>query len=417
MPRLVRTLPQYRKHRASGQAVVTLNGRDHYLGPHGTKASRVEYDRLVIEYLSSGRSPSFGAAQHDLTVVELAAEYLQHAKAYYGTAKTSEYHRLLPVIRLLRELYGRFAAVEFGPLQFKAIRQRCIDSDWSRSYVNANMRRLVRMFRWAAAEGKITATIPQGLAMIPGLRRGRSEARETAPILPVDAIVVEATLPLLPAVVADMVRLQRLTGARPAEICILRPRDVDRSGDVWHYRPTSHKTQHHGRDRVILLGPKSQDVLLRYLARDAEAFCFRPCDSEAKRLAERHADRKTPLCCGNRPGTNRKRKPRKAPGDCYTTDSYRRSIAYACDKAFPHPTLGSVPRRKLPAAQLAELSKWQSDHRWAPNQLRHAAATEVRREFGLEAAQILLGHSAADITQIYAERDMTKGVEVALAIG
>ena len=42
MPRLVRTLPGYRKHKASGQAVVTLNGRDHYLGPHGTKASKRE---------------------------------------------------------------------------------------------------------------------------------------------------------------------------------------------------------------------------------------------------------------------------------------------------------------------------------------------------------------------------------------
>ena len=45
MPKLTNSVPKYRKHRASGQAVVTLNGRDHYLGPHGTKASRIEYDR------------------------------------------------------------------------------------------------------------------------------------------------------------------------------------------------------------------------------------------------------------------------------------------------------------------------------------------------------------------------------------
>lgn len=60
MPRLKDSLPKYRKHRASGQAVVTLGGRDFYLGPHGTKASRREYDRLIAEYLASGRSPSFG---------------------------------------------------------------------------------------------------------------------------------------------------------------------------------------------------------------------------------------------------------------------------------------------------------------------------------------------------------------------
>ena len=40
MPRLTRANPKYRKHRASGQAVVTLDGRDRYLGPHGTNASR-----------------------------------------------------------------------------------------------------------------------------------------------------------------------------------------------------------------------------------------------------------------------------------------------------------------------------------------------------------------------------------------
>ena len=71
MPRLVESRPKYRRHRASGQAVVTLNGRGHSLGPHGTKVSMREYDRLISEYLSSGRSQSFRAPQHDRTVVEL----------------------------------------------------------------------------------------------------------------------------------------------------------------------------------------------------------------------------------------------------------------------------------------------------------------------------------------------------------
>ena len=47
MPKLTYSLPKYRKHRASGQAVVTLNGRDFYLGPHGSKVSKMEYDRLI----------------------------------------------------------------------------------------------------------------------------------------------------------------------------------------------------------------------------------------------------------------------------------------------------------------------------------------------------------------------------------
>lgn len=74
MPRLTASLPKYRKHRASGQALVSINGRDHYLGPHGTKTSRLAYDRLVAEWLASGRSPSLGVAAAELTIVEMLAD-------------------------------------------------------------------------------------------------------------------------------------------------------------------------------------------------------------------------------------------------------------------------------------------------------------------------------------------------------
>jgi hypothetical protein len=40
MPRLKGSLLTYRKHKPSRHAVVTLNGRDYYLGPHGTKVSK-----------------------------------------------------------------------------------------------------------------------------------------------------------------------------------------------------------------------------------------------------------------------------------------------------------------------------------------------------------------------------------------
>jgi site-specific recombinase XerC len=54
---------------------------------------------------------------------------------------------------------------------------------------------------------------------------------------------------------------------------------------------------------------------------------------------------------------------------------------------------------------------------WHPNQLRHSFATEARRRFGLEAAQVSLGHAAADVTQVYAERDLTLAARVAAEIG
>lgn len=55
MPRLVQSVSKYPKHWAGGQAVVTINRWDRYLGPHGAKASKLNYDRLINEWLSSGR--------------------------------------------------------------------------------------------------------------------------------------------------------------------------------------------------------------------------------------------------------------------------------------------------------------------------------------------------------------------------
>ncbi|TWU29632.1 tyrosine-type recombinase/integrase [Bythopirellula polymerisocia] len=407
-------LPKYRKHRSSGQAVVTLNGRDHYLGPHGTKASKREYDRLIGEWLQNHRNPLFSPSD-GITIVELCARYWQHAKGYYvkDGRCTGENPSIRIALRFLREWYGKTQAADFGPLALKTLRQRMIDENQSRNYVNSQIGRIKRMFKWAVAEELIPPAVSQGLAALPGLRQGRSGARESDPVKPVEHDIVETTLPFLTTIVSDMVRIQRITGMRPAEVCLIRPCDIDRTGDVWLYRPSSHKTEHHGLQRIVFLGPQAQELMLRYLARGSEEYCFRPIDSEKKRLAKLHEIRVTPLSCGNSPGSNRKKKPKKTPGDRYITNSYRRAIHYACDKAFPHPELGSIVRKDMPSSQIAELKKWQSDHRWSPNQLRHAAATEIRREFGLEAAQIILGHRAADVTQVYAERDLAKGWEVA----
>jgi integrase len=409
MPVLREAVPKYRKHRATGQAVVTINGRDHYLGPHGTKASRLEYDRIVLEWLASGRSQSFGVAAAVVSITEIVVDYVEHARVYYGEGPNSELHRIRRVLKTVRELYGATPAANFDVLAFKAVRQKFIEDGLSRSFINASLARLVRMFRWAAAEGCLPAAVPQSLMLVPGLRRGRTIARETEPVTPVDDAIVDATLPHLSPVVADMVRFQRFTGCRPNEVCQLRPCDVDRSGDVWVYRPQSHKTAHHGHERVIFVGPQAQAVLLRYLARDAQAFCFRPCDSEAKRRAAIHAARKTPLSCGNRPGSNRKTTPKREPSDAYNPRAYHKAIRYACTKAFPVP--------KEIADDPAAVAKWKADHRWAPNQLRHSAATEIRKRFGLEAAQVVLGHAQANVTQVYAERDHALAARVAKEVG
>ena len=77
MPRLNHRNPSYRKHRASGQAIVTIGGRDIYLGPYGTKASKAEYDRVIAEWLARSRRPAIDP--NDLTIIELIAAFWEHA--------------------------------------------------------------------------------------------------------------------------------------------------------------------------------------------------------------------------------------------------------------------------------------------------------------------------------------------------
>jgi integrase len=419
MPRLLKAVPSYRKHRATGQAVVTLNGRDFYLGPHGTKVSKAEYDRIIGEWLQQGRQIHPVGGTGSLSVIELIVSYINFVRGYYRKdgQPTSEVESIRLSLKPVKSLYGRKPCSEFGPTALQVVRQAMVSDGLARKLVNQRIGRIKRMFKWGAAAELIPASIPQALSMVEGLKRGRTEAHETAPIKPVDDRIVEATLPHMPEVVADMVRLQRLTGMRPAEVCVVRPMDLERSGDVWSFRPASHKTDHHGKERVIHVGPQAQAILLRYLVRDAADYCFRPCDSVAKQLAARHAARKTPLCCGNKPGSNRIAKPKRTAGDAYCVNAYRRAIYRASDAAFPHPELSAVKGTELTQKQRVELRNWQAEHRWAPNQLRHSAATEVRRKFGLEAAQVTLGHSKADVTQVYAERDYALAANVARQIG
>jgi hypothetical protein len=122
MPRLSQQLLKYRKHRASGQAVVTLSGRDRYLGPHGTKASKAEYDRLCGEYLASGKA-LLQDKRDEITVVELLDAFWTHAKAYYGP-DSSEPHNYKTLIKRLRKSYGKTLVQEFGPLKLRRFATR-----------------------------------------------------------------------------------------------------------------------------------------------------------------------------------------------------------------------------------------------------------------------------------------------------
>ena len=306
---------------------------------------------------------------------------------------------------MVTDHYGRTPAAEFGPLALIATQNKLVERHLARGYINALVRNIRRMFKWGVSRQLVQPGVYQALAAVEGLKKGRTSARETQPVKPVEDVVVEATLPHLPSVVADMVRFQRLTGCRPGEVCNLRPMDLDRSREVWAFTPASHKTEHHEHSRIIFVGPRAQAILLPYLLRPADAHCFSPTESVERRNAARRARRKTKV----QPSqvSRKKARPERVPKDRYTRHSYRQAVDRAIEKANKTAADEAAQKGTDPVVL---------DH-WHPNQLRHTAGTDIRRQYGLEAAQVVLGHAKADVTEVYAERDHALAADVMRQIG
>lgn len=384
-------IPSYRLHRPSGQAVVTLSGRDVYLGPHGSEVSKAEYDRVVREWLTNNRQlPHRLGGGRTLSVAELMATYWAHVQKHYvkDGKPTGEQAAIKAALRPLLKLYGHVDVSEFGPQSLLACREEMIERGWCRYTVNKHVGRVRRMFAWATEREFVPGSVYHGLLAVKGLQRGRTAAKESPGVSTVKVEHVEAVLPHVSAPVAAMIRLQLAAGMRPGEVVLMRACDIERSETVWVYAPTRHKTEHHGHARTVPLGPEAQRILKPFLEdRDPEAFLFDPRQAEAARSARRRLQRRSKVYGGRARAEARAR----PPGDRYTRDSYRRAVQRACEQA-------GVPS-------------------WHPHQLRHNAATRLQREVGIEAARVVLGHQSPAVTEIYVERDLGLAKQVMARLG
>jgi len=387
--------PGHCRHKAKNLGYVRLSGRTFYTGRWGTEEAERRYERLLAEWLRSGKVlPGEDDDGSGYWIIDLIADYWEHTKSYYQKdgKPTKEVSNTRYALRPLKDLYGDLPAEDFSPSKLKVVRDRMIQTGWCRTLINQRVGIIKRMFRWGAEEEKVPGETAQALLCVRGLKRGRSEARETEPVQPVPEAHVRAILGYVSRQVAAMVKLQWLTGMRPGEVLQMRWGDVDRTGPTWLYRPASHKTQHHGKDRVVPLGPQAQEILQTFPKLDPGAPIFSPIEADREYRELKAAQRKTRVPPSQ---VARHKKamanPRRKLKETYDLASYRRAIQRSCDKA-------GIPR-------------------WSPNRLRHSAATRIRREHGLEVARALLGHSSMATTEVYAELDLNQAVRAMEASG
>ena len=379
----------------SNRAYVRWQGKKIYFG----KWESQEATRSFAAWLSSvATDPAAVRPGEKTTVAQCVERYLVFAEAYYSEdgVRSQEFLNVRAAMGTLLEFAGSAQdfAVDFGPLRLAEIQRRLAaqkknedssEAKYARTSINARIHRIRRCFRWCAAQELIPASIVTALDMVPGLKMGRTQAREPEPVESVPISVVRATLPFVSPTVGVMFRVQMLCGMRPQDVCRMTTGAIDKTKEIWLYRPEKHKTSHLGQALVKAIPPAAQKLLLPLLRENPDEPIFSPFESLEY---WRSLERKRVI------SQKQLHKQRKRPRKAYTTASYGKAVVYAIDRASKQ-----VPPVTIP--------------HWTVNQLRHSIATQLRESVGIEAAQLFLGHAKPDTTLIYAEKSIAALAEVA----
>ena len=318
------TLPKITVHPRSGHARVRYNGKEIWLGKHGSPEAQQKYDQLIHEIVSSRlqikppsvrtpatpKQPMQKPAVKEtsvevlalnpctqptvITVAEVCSRFFIYAEKEYrrpnGT-HTGTLGDIKTAIRALRQFDGMSAA-SFGPVILEELmhalaseKVRCVKNGGKIDYrprktINRTIKTIRMIFGWAVTRELIPPEKYMAMKSMKLLKAYRTNARELKKVRHVPDTVIEQTLPHLPKVVSDMVRFQRLTGVRPGELCSLRPEDVDRSEVTWLWRVSHHKNAWRDHTREIHIGPKGRVLLEPYLDRPAHQNCFLSSESE-----------------------------------------------------------------------------------------------------------------------------------------
>jgi integrase len=372
MPRLVNRYPLYKLHKPSGRGRTRHQGKDIWFpgkfnSPQSLRAYADFIDRLKTGEPVTAGEKSKEPPRNLLTIPELVEKFRAHCLVHYrrNGEPTGEAAVIRCALQPLLELFGdgEVLAAEFRPRHLKMVREEMIRRSWSRRYINRSVGRIKRLFNWATENEYVPEGVSGAIAAVRGLEAHRSMAREKPKIEPVADEVIAATLPELPKMIADMIRIARLCGQRPGELLRATGAEIDRRDPTcWVHSPRFHKNSHRGKERKVPLGPPAIAILAPYVMAAGDSRIFP-----------------------------------------YTVSGFRQAIVRACDRAFPHPALSTIEPDELTTKQRTELLAWRKAHRWHPNRLRHSAATAIREEHGRDGAQAVLGHASGEMTENYAD--------------
>jgi integrase len=217
-------------------------------------------------------APSGADGPGGLTVAELIERYRIYAESYYRQhgELTGEHLAIKYSVRpLLNSPLCAVLASEFRPRHLKEVRQAMIALGWTRRHINACVRRINRMFVWAAGEELIDEGVAGALKMVKPILEGRDPAvQEKDEVTAVEKEVVDQIMPHLSQVAADAVRFMLHTGCRPGEFGKVTVEGIDKTDpECWTCELKRHKTAHKKRRRVLLFDPRCQALMRPWIVK------------------------------------------------------------------------------------------------------------------------------------------------------
>jgi len=373
---------------------------------------------------AASKDPTAGPIAFNGTVAALADAYVAYAHRRFRRGDGTETTSVGNIELAMRPLQSMMVRAEsFGPLALQKVRKTWEESKLCRTTINDRVRIIQDAFKWGASQELVPRYLYDNLTTIVHLHKGASLHGATEPrkVGPVPVAHVRATEEFLTPTLKAMVSIHLLTGMRSTEVCCLKPCYIDRSNkDAWIYNvpdeanKNAHREGDEHKRRIPLVG-KVQEILTPFLLRAPDAYCFTPEQSEKERNVERRKNRKTLGVDGQVWPSHLARYNLKRRGrmfaERYNKGSYRLAIRRATNKANKA-LERKMKKDKATAEQIAKAMM----PNWHPHQLRHTAATLVRKALGsagLDAARALLGQKDLAVAEIYAEVDQSLAIQAA----
>ena len=343
-----------------------------------------------------------------ITIGELLDKYSVYAEKTTRPIRSNGEHPDLQFTKRVQkflEPYHLWPVSNFGPDDLLNVQNALAEYEYAqgkkekrytRRSINDTIDWIRRIWKWGMGRQLITAEQIQGLEEVKSIRMGDAKAHDNHKRARVTEEDFQKVVNAVSSVVGDMLELIWYTAMRPYEVCDIRPFDIlCDDPDCWLYIPGrdqtpvgKHKTTRFERVKVIPLTQKCQEILKsRIKCFDSKEYIFSPKQAVQEFIEKNSANRKTPLSCGNRPGTNRKTHPMVKPGKKYEHHALRNACKRGCKRAG------------------VEV--------FVPYDLRRTRATGTRSILGKEAAKVLLGHTKTDTTDIYLLDEVQEAMKVA----